>query len=108
MIHVLSPGALGSVLFQLKPSRLGVATVSDRASDYDAVRPDLWSHLVFGRGYGSYDHNSYRILDSEMLNRVVDTGIVGTLALVLMVVCIVFAARRRDQLAASRHGARSR
>jgi hypothetical protein len=93
VIHVLSPGALGSVLFQLKPSRLGVATVSDRASDYDAVRPDLWSHLVFGRGYGSYDHNSYRILDSEMLNRVVDTGIVGTLALVLMIVCIVFAAR---------------
>jgi hypothetical protein len=93
VIHVLSPGALGSVLFQLKPSRLGVSTVSDRASDYDAVRPDLWSHLVFGRGYGSYDHNNYRILDSEMLNRVVDTGIVGTLALVLMVVCIVVAAR---------------
>ena len=38
------------------PSRLGVTTVSDRAADYDAVRPDVWTHLLFGRGWGSYDH----------------------------------------------------
>ncbi len=56
-------------------------------------RPDLWSHLAFGRGYGTYDHHSYRVLDSEFLSRVVDTGIVGTLALVFMLLSIVFAAR---------------
>ena len=93
-IHLLSPGAFGSILFQLHPSRLGVATVSDRAADYDAVRPDLWSHLAFGRGYGSYDHLSYRILDSEMLSRVVDTGILGALAVVFMLMAIVFASRK--------------
>ena len=76
-IHVLSPGAFGSILFQLQPARLGVATVSDRAADYDAVRPDVWSHLAFGRGYGSYDHLSYRILDSDMLSRLVDMGVLG-------------------------------
>jgi hypothetical protein len=93
-IHVLSPGAFGSILFQLHPNRFGVATVSDRAADYDAVRPDLWSHLAFGRGYGSYDHLSYRILDSEMLGRIVDTGILGALALVFLLVTIVLATRR--------------
>lgn len=99
-IHVLSPGALGSILFQLHPNRLDVATVSDRAADYDAVRPDVWSHLIFGRGYGSYDHLSYRILDSDMLSRLVDTGIVGVLSVIFMLLSIVIAGRsliaRRD------------
>ncbi len=67
--------------------------MSDRAADYDAVRPDLWSHLAFGRGYGSYDHHSYRVLDSEFLSRIVDTGIVGTAALFFMLLAILFAAR---------------
>ena len=93
-IHALAPGAFGSIVFQLHPSALGVATVSDRAADYDAVRPDVWSHLIFGRGYGTYDHLNYRILDSEMLSRLVDTGVVGVFALVFMIFAIVIAARR--------------
>jgi hypothetical protein len=92
-IHTLSPGALGAIVFQLKPSSLGVSTVSDRASDYDAVRPDVWSHLLLGRGYGTYDHNAYRVLDSEVLGRLVDTGVLGLLALFAMLLFIVFAAR---------------
>jgi len=92
-MHILSPGALGSVVFQLAPSKLGVSTVSDRTSDYDAIRPDIWTHLAFGRGYGSYDHVSYRVLDSEILSRLVDSGILGLLSLVLMLVCIIAAAR---------------
>jgi hypothetical protein len=91
--HVLSPGALGSVLFQLRPNALGVSTVSDRTADYDAIRPDVWSHLLFGRGYGSYDHVAYRVLDSEILSRLVDSGVIGLLSLVFMLVCIVLGAR---------------
>lgn len=92
-IHTLSPGALGAIVFQLRPSRLGVSTVSDRASDYDAVRPDVWSNLLLGRGYGTYDHNAYRVLDSEVLSRLVDTGVLGLLALFMMLLLIVVAAR---------------
>lgn len=88
-VQFMAPGAITSVLFQLSPEALGVDTVSDRAADYDAVRPDLWTHLFFGRGYGTYDHVSYRILDSEMLNRLIDTGFLGLLALVGMLVTIV-------------------
>jgi hypothetical protein len=92
-IHALSPGALGAIVFQLRPSRLGVSTVSDRTADYDAVRPDVWTHLLFGRGYGTYDHTAYRVLDSEVLGRLVDIGTLGLLSLVLMLVSIIYAAR---------------
>ena len=91
-VQALAPGAITSVVGQLSPDQLGVGTVSDRASDYDAVRPEVWSHLLFGRGYGTYDHVSYRILDSEMLGRLVDTGVLGLAALVALLVTIIAAA----------------
>lgn len=83
-LPALAPNALGSVIDQFRPNRLGVATVSDRVSDYDAIRPDLLTHLLFGRGFGSYEHTVYRVLDNDLLMRVVETGLVGLLAYLLM------------------------
>jgi hypothetical protein len=103
VIHVLSPGALGTVVKQLNPSNLGVSTVTDRAADYDAVRSDLWTHVLFGRGYGSYDHINYRVLDSDMLSRLVDTGVLGIVAFLFLLGCIISSARR-----VLRHGDRAR
>ena len=93
VIHAASPGALGAIAFQLNGNRLGVATVSDRTADYDAIRPDVWSHLLFGRGYGSYDHTSYRILDNEILDRLVEIGVLGLAAFVLMAGVVVVSGR---------------
>jgi O-antigen ligase len=93
VIPVLAPGAVGMTTAQFEPSRLGVATVSDRASDYDAVRPDVWSHLLFGRGWGSYDHVAYRVLDSEILHRVIEMGVLGLLAYLFMIGSVLGAAR---------------
>jgi len=99
-IPALAPNALGSVIEQLQPKRLGVSTVSDRVSDYDAVRPDVLSHLAFGRGFGSYDHTIYRVLDNQLLMQLIETGIVGLLAYVLMLALAVGSAvpiiRRRE------------
>jgi hypothetical protein len=92
-VHVLSPGALTGVVGQLDRSRLGVTTVSDRTADYDAVRPDVWSHLAFGRGYGSYEHTAYRILDMELLGEVIEVGIVGLLLYLGMAIVVVALAR---------------
>ncbi len=100
----LAPNALGSIVDQFKPSHLGVSTVSDRVSDYDAIRPDLLSHPLFGEGYGSYEHTNHRVLDNDLLMRVVETGIVGLAAFVLMIVLVIGAAapiiRGRDPNAA--------
>jgi hypothetical protein len=93
MIPILAPGALGSVAFQLRGDRLGVNTVSDRTSDYDAIRPDVWTHLAFGRGYGTYDHTSYRILDMELLQQIIEVGVIGLVAYLLVMVSIVGVAR---------------
>jgi hypothetical protein len=93
VIPVIAPGAVGMTTAQFDPSRLGVATVSDRASDYDAVRPDLWSHFLFGRGWGGYDHTANRILDSEMLRRLMEMGTIGLLSYVLMIASVVAACR---------------
>jgi O-Antigen ligase len=93
VIHILSPGALGSTTSQLDANRLGVATVSDRAVDYDAVRPELWTHFAFGRGWGSYDRTNYRTLDSEILQRIIEMGVLGLISYLLMGASVIFFAR---------------
>ena len=95
VVSVLSPGAIHGIVGQFTRSdRASVATTSDRTADYDAVRPDLWTHLLFGRGFGSYNHETYRILDSEILSRTVETGILGLVAFLLIGISVVFAARK--------------
>ncbi len=103
---VLSPGALSSITDQFTRSdRAAVGTVSDRTSDYDAIRPDVWSHPALGRGYGSYNHENYRILDSEILLRTIETGVLGLAAFLLIPLVVLASARRliasRDPTAAS-------
>jgi hypothetical protein len=88
-LPILAPNALGSVIEQFQPHKLGVATVSDRVSDYDAIRPDVLSHIAFGRGFGSYEHSTYRTLDNDMLMRLVETGVVGLVAWLLMLIGII-------------------
>ena len=92
VVHVVAPGAIGRTGSQF--DSLGVSTVSDRAADYDAVRPDVWTGLLFGRGWGSYAHETYRILDSEILHRTLEMGVIGLLAYVFMILSVVISARR--------------
>jgi nitrate reductase NapE component len=95
MAVVASPSAVHGVISQFtRPDASNVATTSDRTSDYDAVRPDVWSHLLFGRGFGSYNHETYRILDSEVLGRVVETGALGLLAYLGIFLSLILIARR--------------
>jgi hypothetical protein len=97
---IVSPGTIEPVVTQFQPDQLEANTVSDRGSDYDAVRPDVWTHLVLGRGYGSYQPIGHRILDSEILVRTVEMGVVGLFAFLFLGVSVILATRR---LIASRH-----
>jgi hypothetical protein len=104
VLGVFSFDAFDSVTSQLAPDRLDVATVSDRVADYDAVRPDVLSNPVFGAGFGSYEHTyapaDNRILDSDLLLRVVESGIAGLAAFLLMIGTVIAVAapviRTRD------------
>jgi hypothetical protein len=102
---VAAPGTLAPVMDQFKPTQLSEAnTVNDRASDYDAIRPDVLSHVAFGRGYGSYQPLGHRILDSEVLLRLVEMGVLGLAAFALLGVSVVACARRTIH---SRHPVRA-
>ena len=85
--------AFHSVTDQLQSDHLDVGTVSDRVSDYDAVRPDVLSSPAVGRGFGSYEHTyapaDNRILDSDLLMRLVETGVFGLAAFLLMIGIVV-------------------
>lgn len=94
VVHIISPAAIGSIAEQLQGDKLdSVATVSDRTSDYDAVRPDVWTHLAVGRGFGTYDHQTYRLLDEELLHRLVEGGVLGLAAYMFMIVSVILVAR---------------
>jgi uncharacterized membrane protein len=95
LVHVTSPGALGSVLEQLEPGHVNtVATTTDRVARYDAVRPDILSHLLIGRGYGSYDPHKYRILDNEYLGVLIAVGLLGLVAYIAILLAIMRLAHR--------------
>jgi hypothetical protein len=85
VVHFSSPGAFGSVLSQLNPTAFNsVLTTKDRTSDYDAVRPDVMSHVLFGRGFQTYDGHKYRILDNEYLALVIGVGFIGLLTYLII------------------------
>jgi hypothetical protein len=95
VVHALSPGALGAIADQLQGNRLAAAaTVNDRKSDYDAIRPDVLTHPLLGRGYGSYEAASYRILDTEVLHFLLEVGFVGLVAYLLTAASVILAARK--------------
>lgn len=106
IIHFTSPGAIGSLFFQLQPNNAtNVLTTTDRAARYDAVRPDVMSHLLVGRGFQSYDPHKYRILDNEYLALLIGVGLIGLIAYVAIYVAMMSAAhaviRRPDRRRAS-------
>jgi hypothetical protein len=108
LVHVISPGAFGSVLVQFDSNRLNaVSTVNDRKADYDAVRPDVFLHPILGRGYGAYSEARYRILDNQLLGYLVMIGVVGVLAFCAIMGATVAVARRwirgRDPAKATPH-----
>jgi hypothetical protein len=93
LVSMLTPGAAGSILNQLTNAN-NVRTTQDRTADYDGVAPDVTSHLLMGRGFQSYDHNKYRILDNEYLGLIVGVGALGLIAYLAMIVATMSAAHR--------------
>jgi hypothetical protein len=95
VVHVTSPGALGSVLSQLEPGHVnGVLTTTDRTARYDAVAPDVMRHLLLGRGFASYDPHKYRILDNEYLGLLITTGAIGVAAYLAILAAMMSLAHR--------------
>ena len=88
--HVLAPGAIGSVAEQFGGARLhAVGTTQHRQDGYDAIRPMVWSYPALGMGYGSYNGVLNRILDNQMLDNLIETGVLGAIAYIMMPVVVL-------------------
>lgn len=72
------------------------SSTKGRTSDYPAIVPDLLSHPLLGRGYGTLDSarsDTYRILDNEYLGQVYQVGALGLIAFLAMIVTPLFVVR---------------
>lgn len=86
-VKLISPGALSGILYQIEGG--SKESNEGRTLDYEAVTPDVLSHPLTGRGYGTYDpkiqtekHHkiAHRILDNQLLMILIESGIFGVLA----------------------------
>jgi hypothetical protein len=104
VIVAASPASLRNVVSQFTSSNAAqVATVSSRTVNFDAIRPDLWTHLLLGRGQGTYAPPTDRIIDSDILLPLIETGVLGLVTFLLVPVSVIVVARRT----ASRRESRS-
>lgn len=102
LILVLSVGAIavssntiGHVISEFTSANATSTQTTDaRTANFDAVRPDLWSHLLFGRGQGSYAPPTDRVVDSDIILPLIETGVLG-LAAFLLIPLSVFAVARK-------------
>ncbi len=90
----VAPGMFSSVQeFNRADSK---ASTEGRTSDYPAVVPDLLTHPLVGRGYGTLDSirlDTYRIFDNEYLGQVYQVGVLGLLAFIALIVTPLFIVR---------------
>jgi hypothetical protein len=96
VIALASPAALHHVISQYTSSNASnVATVSSRTVNFDAVRPDLWTNLLLGRGQGTYAPPTDRVIDSDILLPLIETGVLGLLSFLLIPLGVISLAHRR-------------
>jgi 4-amino-4-deoxy-L-arabinose transferase-like glycosyltransferase len=82
------------------------SSVEGRTSDYPAIVPDLLSNPILGRGFGTLDtlrQDTYRIFDNEYLGTLYQTGFLGLIAFIALiltpvVIAVRYAARRENPL----------
>lgn len=100
---VIAPGTVSQITAQFSTSTNTSAadSIQGRKADYPAVIPDIRATALLGRGFGSYEARRYRFLDNQYVGLLIETGIVGT---ILYVVLILAGAARGLRLALRRAG----
>ncbi len=94
-VYVAVPGMMGTIVGMFSG---GSSSVSSRTSSYDTVVGFVELSPFFGRGFGTF-LPSYRILDNQYLSAAIETGLVGIIALLLVIACagaVAFAGSRRE------------
>ncbi|MEX5631243.1 O-antigen ligase family protein [Parafrankia sp. FMc2] len=97
LMRLAVPGLLGTVRSMFSDVANDPST-SGRTSDYATVGYYLDQAPLFGRGFRTFLPDIYRTLDNQFLGGLVEIGVVGLVALILLfvipLVCVVLALRR--------------
>jgi O-antigen ligase len=94
VLSLVKPHAVTYQLEQINPSRVAVdASGENRKTDYAATVPDVRTHPMIGRGFGSYDANKYRILDNNYLMLLIECGPLGLAGMCALEVAVLLRAR---------------
>jgi O-antigen ligase len=108
-IHLVAPAALGGVYGQITGGFFESSSTVGRTSDYEAIKPDMATHPMLGRGYGTIDpqqSDTNRILDNQYLGWLVQVGFLGLaayLALLAAAMALAHSVIRRARDPDSRH-----
>lgn len=85
-VPFVAPATFDEVRQQFSTSNLSARqSVAGRTDDYTAVVPDIRSNALVGRGFGSYDARRYRFLDNQYLALLIEVGVLGTAAYLIMI-----------------------
>jgi O-antigen ligase len=92
-LYVVTPGLLGTIR-ALITSIGSDSSTTYRTHDYDAVAQYLAEHPWFGRGFGTFLPQFYRIFDNQYLLTLVEMGLAGLVMLMALFVAGWVLARR--------------
>jgi polysaccharide biosynthesis protein PslJ len=84
-VFVLVPGMLGTFLSLFGGSSAATSTAS-RTSAYGSAQAYIALHPWFGRGFGTFLPATYFFTDNQYLLSLIETGIIGLLALIALFV----------------------
>ncbi len=91
-IFVVVPGLLGTLGGYFTVGRSD-NSITGRTDDYAVVAPLIDESPIIGRGAGTFTPPTYRILDNQYLLALVETGVVGVVALLAFFLVPALAAR---------------
>ncbi|NLD77711.1 MAG: O-antigen ligase domain-containing protein [Acidimicrobiales bacterium] len=92
IMRLLFPGLLGTI----KALFLNVGvdpSINSRTQDYDYVGSFVSETPIFGRGFGTFIPSIYDFLDNQYLVTLIEVGVVGLVALVMLFVTGLSVAR---------------
>lgn len=98
-IQFMNPGSISSIKSQFVGGQgfFKNDSVTGRTDDYGPARPDVLNNLALGRGHGTFDPSHYRFLDNEYLGRIIETGVVGLVAFLLLILTVIRVAYRASR-----------
>ena len=93
VIKVASPGLLGTFLSLFQNAGQD-SSVQWRTHDYATARDLISQHIWLGRGIGTWYAPKHEVFDNQYLLTLVDSGVVGLVAFVGIVLSALYAALR--------------